>query len=184
MTIGIYRIFLPDGRSYIGQSCNVERRLREHRNNLNRGATKSPKLQSAWTKYGEAAFAFEVLETCDSDELTTREQWWMDNLGLPLLNTAPAAGSTRGLRQTEEQRKRRSETMRGKPQQRGYKISPEGRANIRIAHLGYKASDEQRSKISASLTGRAVSDATKAKIAVSLKKRYALGLPTGRRAKD
>ena len=76
---GIYQItLLLDGRCYIGQSGDIGRRWSEHRKVLRANGNKNPKLQSAWNKYGESAFAFTILEECEPSQLTEREQWWMD----------------------------------------------------------------------------------------------------------
>jgi hypothetical protein len=64
-------------------------------------------LHHAFTKYGEAAFVWALVEEVpkDRDALTVAEQWWMDVVGRGrLFNTAPAAGSNLGFRCTPEQR--------------------------------------------------------------------------------
>lgn len=74
MTCGIYSITCePTGRVYVGQSRNIEARWKYHRRDLNGGRSTSPVLQRAWTHHGQDAFAFNVIEECDPDELTVRE---------------------------------------------------------------------------------------------------------------
>ncbi len=70
--IGIYKITKKsNGKSYIGQSNNIERRFREHKYK-----TDLP-IDIAIQKYGADAFCFEVLEECDASKLDEREQYWI-----------------------------------------------------------------------------------------------------------
>ena len=117
-SIGIYRISLPDGRCYIGQSVNVEKRWNAHRSDLRRGVNHSPYFVRAWDKYGEAAFSFEIVEPYgDSNQpikewLSVREQHWMDSLNA-CFNGRPAAESMLGFRHSSETRQRIAEAARG-----------------------------------------------------------------------
>lgn len=47
-----------NGKKYIGQTVNINRRKRVHFNRLNNKNHHSPKLQMAWNKYGEDNFDF------------------------------------------------------------------------------------------------------------------------------
>jgi group I intron endonuclease len=86
--IGIYviRNRLTD-RQYIGSSADCERRWKQHRALLNRGAHPTPRLQAAWLRDGEVCFEFSVIEECASAELKDREQWWLDTVK-PFLSEA------------------------------------------------------------------------------------------------
>lgn len=76
---GIYQITCTvSGKSYVGSSRRIYRRWNEHSYLLRRGLHKSPRLQQAWNKHGEANFAFSVLEECAVNELFAREQHWID----------------------------------------------------------------------------------------------------------
>ena len=102
---------------------------------LRSGRHNSVLLQNAWNKYGEDAFAFEVLEEGDfeSDEqLRTKEGEWMGRFPR-LLNTAPVAESILGL-----------------------KRSPEAVEKMRLALTGQKRSDESRQRISVAQKLRAI----------------------------
>ena len=56
----IYRILcIPTGKSYIGQTIDINRRKHEHFSTLRRNKHENPKLQKAWNKYGEENFSFE-----------------------------------------------------------------------------------------------------------------------------
>lgn len=70
--IGIYKITkIENGKSYIGQSNNIERRFSEHKQK------KDIPIELAIQKYGEKAFSFEVLEECSLDDLDARERYWI-----------------------------------------------------------------------------------------------------------
>lgn len=73
--IGIYKITKKqNGKSYIGQSNNIERRFQEHRT---KGKTSRIPIDRAIEKYGIEAFTYEVIEECSLKELNSREQYWI-----------------------------------------------------------------------------------------------------------
>lgn len=74
--IGIYKITNKiNGKSYIGQSIDIKRRWREHRNS--EGLNTNP-LYLDFKKYGIKNFNFEILEICNVDELDDKEILWID----------------------------------------------------------------------------------------------------------
>lgn len=83
MSTGIYKITnLINGKMYIGQSVNIERRWRDERAAVNASYDHeyySPKCR-AMRKYGLENFSFEILEECASSELNQREKYWADTL--------------------------------------------------------------------------------------------------------
>jgi group I intron endonuclease len=96
---GVYAItHMQSGRQYIGSSVYMGRRWHAHRGALRKGLHYNLLLQRVWTKYGEKAFAFSVLETIENattDLLIEREQFHLDarrkalgNDGLNLRNEA------------------------------------------------------------------------------------------------
>lgn len=93
MKIGIYKITAPDGRIYIGQSCNLERRYNEHKSH---NAKLSPKLYKSYMKYGFINHRFEILvsyQTYDAKLLNISEQYYIDyyrNIGSEMLNSINA----------------------------------------------------------------------------------------------
>ena len=69
--IGIYKITNKlNGKSYIGQSIDIKRRWREHKNNI--GSNKNP-LYLDFQRYGIDNFSFEVLEKCEREKLDGKE---------------------------------------------------------------------------------------------------------------
>lgn len=76
--IGIYGIICnKNKRAYIGQSIDVVTRVRKHKEMLRRNVHHSYLLQRSWDKYGEDNFSFALLDLCDENELTEREEFWV-----------------------------------------------------------------------------------------------------------
>lgn len=74
--IGIYKITnKKTGKSYIGQSTNIERRLNEHKTV---GEKSRIPVDIAIKKYGKDSFIYEVIELCSIDELNIKEQYWIN----------------------------------------------------------------------------------------------------------
>lgn len=73
----IYRAYIEDGRSYIGQTVKkLQRRINEHKCN-----SKKPKFHfhNAIAKYGIDTFKWEVLQECESlEELNNAEVYWIN----------------------------------------------------------------------------------------------------------
>lgn len=73
--IGIYLIQnLSNNRVYIGQSNNVQRRIKEH---FCQSRLKDIPLDKAILKYGKDNFSWNLLEECSIEKLDEREQYWI-----------------------------------------------------------------------------------------------------------
>lgn len=133
---GIYVIKnVVDGKAYVGSSVDIAARWSKHRGGLLRGTHSNPHLLSAWRKYGESAFHFSVLLTCDVAELLEKEQIEITasrcanrEYGYNILSIA---GSPLGRKHSEETKRKISAIVKGR-----------------------KATDETRLKISLALKGR------------------------------
>lgn len=69
MISGIYVIYnLVNNKMYIGQSFDVETRLRKHKESLRRGTHYNDHLQKAFNKYGENSFFFKLVLECKESE--------------------------------------------------------------------------------------------------------------------
>lgn len=76
--IGIYKITnTKNGKSYIGQSVNVEMRLQQHKHALEKSA-KSWYFQARKESDNINDFTFEVLQECKLEELDELEEYWVD----------------------------------------------------------------------------------------------------------
>ena len=72
---GIYKITKKEnGKCYIGQSNDCERRFKEHQT---KGVSSRIPVDIAIQKYGKDAFTYEIIETCSIEELNQKEQYWI-----------------------------------------------------------------------------------------------------------
>jgi len=142
----IYRIRnLVDGKVYIGQAVNFEKRKSRHLWELRSGRHKNEHMQRAWLVHGESNFVFEVLEDgIPSGALVEAEQRHIDGHGsfdcAKGYNKAPVAGSNIGVKYSDDAKLRMSAAQRGRT-----------------------FTDEARKRISATLTGKVQSVETIAK---------------------
>lgn len=110
---GIYVITNSiNGKIYIGSSVNITERWYRHKRLLRRGIHHNKHLQSSWNKYGESEFVFKIIEECEIDNLTLREQHFLDILK-PQYNICPTAGSSLGWKHSEETKKHLSKIGMG-----------------------------------------------------------------------
>jgi len=178
--IGIYKITSPSNKVYIGQSINIERRLRYYK----RIACKEQiKIYNSLLKYGVDAHIFEVLELCDTEELNNRERHYQNlydsvanGLNLLYVKSEYFNGG-----HSDESKKKISDSLKGRTftDEHKYKIglsnsrriiSPETKEKHRVAGLGKKASPETIQKQILKRLGSKRSEETKKKMSESAKK--------------
>lgn len=76
--IGIYKITnVINGKVYIGQSSNVERRFSQHKSPYEQERFSEKPLYRAFKKYGIENFTFEILEECEISQLNEKEKFWI-----------------------------------------------------------------------------------------------------------
>lgn len=75
--IGIYKITNPNGRIYIGQSIDIEKRFRIYFQ-LNSKTKSQVKLYRSFLKHKVDAHIFEIIEECSIELLNLRERYWQD----------------------------------------------------------------------------------------------------------
>lgn len=142
---GIYKILNSiNGKFYIGSAVNFKKRWGWHIKDLRAKKHRNKYLENAWHIYGENAFEFSILEYCEKDELIKREQYWIDleNCVRPNgYNLAPKAGSSLGIKRSEETKELQRQIKIGK------KLSNEHRAKISAANKGRVFSEETKKKI-------------------------------------
>jgi group I intron endonuclease len=75
----IYKIRnVVNGKFYVGSTMDTRERFRTHRNKLRRSTHHCAHLQSAWNKYGEDCFVFEIVENIASSALLqAAEDVWL-----------------------------------------------------------------------------------------------------------
>ena len=110
MTSGIYKITnKANGKIYVGSSNDIEGRWYGHVKDLNNNKHHSKHLQRAWNKYGEASFAFEIIEILNNRGLLIEyEQFYLDLLEpfnkVVGYNICSTAGSSFGVRRSKKTR--------------------------------------------------------------------------------
>lgn len=163
MNGGVYEIVnAANGKRYVGSAVNFEKRCGVHRSQLNSNKHHSIALQRAWDKYGAHTFEFRLLLICEPKHLLMYEQRAIDSLA-PDYNMSPTAGSTLGVKFTQESRDKISKIHKGKT------ISPEHIAKVIAANTGRKMSQETKNKISAANLGRIKSEEECAAISARLR---------------
>ncbi|MDC3414278.1 GIY-YIG nuclease family protein [Terrihalobacillus insolitus] len=79
MNSGIYMIKnTKTNHVYIGQSVNLSRRIRRHKQELRDGIHKNDYLQKHYNKYGIDKYVYEIIESCPVEELDARECFWIN----------------------------------------------------------------------------------------------------------
>jgi group I intron endonuclease len=161
---GIYGWRCTDsGKWYVGQSVNIERRKSHHLHELRGGIHKNKHFQSSFTKYGEKAFEFHVLEEIPEDMLDVRERTWIvyfksteDKFGYNL-----ERGGHLNKQMSEKTKTKMSITRLG------YKLSAITKDRISKSNKGKHSephSIEHTNKIAESNRGKTRSPETRAKI--------------------
>lgn len=181
---GIYKITSPSGNIYIGQTGNFKARLNAYKR-ASKCSLNDSLINRSLKKYGYGAHSFLLIHELPQDvsggTLTTYEQIYLDQYketGHNLLNICLAAGSTRGIKASEETKRKLREARKKRifTKETGMRISlalkgrpksEETKRKLREVNLGKKASVE--TKIKMSLTrkgnyGKKLSEETKEKI--------------------
>lgn len=169
--IGIYKITSPNGRVYIGQSRNIEKRFKQYYRN---GCKGQIRLTRSFDKYGIKNHIFEIIEECGFNELNVKERYYQDLYDVidihKGMNCFLVRTEEKPYVMTEESRLKRSAAHKGKI------VSRETRNKMSKAHkgkihspeallkqkrtgkdhfcYGKKMSEEQKLKISISNKGR------------------------------
>lgn len=137
---GVYKLVTTGSDlCYVGSSKNIHKRVQEHFRRLRKGAHPNIHLQRAYNKYGQDSFGSAIIDTCESGDLVTKEQYWLDwhySRGLKLYNLTPTAYSQQGRKQTKEEIEKRRAKLTGR------KYPPEYGQAISKRMTGTKRSEE------------------------------------------
>jgi group I intron endonuclease len=156
MKTGVYLITnVVNGKIYIGSATkSFKRRWAEHKKTLRGSRHINRYLQRSWSKYGEPAFTFDVLEETAPDDAVAAEEFWINYfiyIGAELLNISryPTNG-TRGIKRgppSDAWRKEHSAKLKGRKANR----SPEHQAKI-LEHNKTRMNDALKEKLSTALS--------------------------------
>jgi group I intron endonuclease len=129
---GIYKITSPSGKTYIGQSINIEKRFKQYKR---LDCKKQPKLYNSLKKYNPKNHIFEVIEECSITQLNDKEVYWKlhynslkEGLNCELFDIGQGPRSSQvkdkisksmtGKKKTEEHKKNLSISKTGIPSKR------------------------------------------------------------------
>jgi group I intron endonuclease len=143
--IYIYKILNKiDNKFYIGSTCNIKKRWKQHINSLHQGKHHSIYLQRAWDKYGEINFIFSIIGSCSKKEAKEYEQYFLDtyksydyNIGY---NMNHKVDSRKGRPMSKEAiEKYKIKRKNQIPTNKGRVFSEEWIWNLSKSHIGQKS---------------------------------------------
>jgi group I intron endonuclease len=166
--IGIYKITNPNGKVYIGQSVDIEKRWYHYSKKDSRN---QPLLNRSLIKYGIENHNFETIEECTLEQLNEREIYWTHQYNaLHPQGLVLRAGGRSGHLSEEMKRKigdgNREKIVSNNTKQK-LSLSKMGNSNrlntthteitkqkMSMSHMGKKDSEETKLKKSLSAKGR------------------------------
>jgi len=164
--IGIYKITNKiNGKVYIGQSWNTEKRWKEHK--ANDKCTHNIHLYNAFQKYGIENFEFEIIRTFIEGGLTQLLLDFFENYYIKFYN---AMNNKKGYNKKEGgSNGKLSDESKNKiaKARKGKKESKETIEKRRLKLIGLKRSKESKENISKALSGRTLSEEHKKNIGIS-----------------
>lgn len=161
MKTGIYKILNKiTNKFYIGSAADIKSRWSKHRKMLRENWHDNKHLQSAWNKYGQENFLFEIVELCSKEELVKTEQkylnlyrCWNREIGY---NIAKIAGNTTGCFHTDESKLLISQNNKAGDEEvrlkmKAFWADPENRKYQSEKRKQFLSSKENRDKLSQSI---------------------------------
>lgn len=112
--IGIYKITSPSNRVYIGQSVDIKSRWESYKC---KNCKNQPKLYRSLNKYGVDKHKFEVIHSCEIEELNELERYYQefyDCIGKNGLNCILTKSKLAPRVVSEETKRKVSEKMKGR----------------------------------------------------------------------
>lgn len=152
MSVIYVRTNLINGKKYVGQAVDIERRQSDWNCLTQPYAGKA--INRARAKYGIDAFDFEILKECDDKELDFWEKYYIKELNTKVpygYNMTNGGEGMSGCPVSEETRKKMSEANKGKePWNKGKTniFSEETKRKISEAQKGKHFSEETKRKLS------------------------------------
>lgn len=173
--IGIYKITNPNGKIYIGQSINIEKRFDRYKTLQH--CKQQIKLYNSFLKYGVNNHIFEIIEECEIKDLNKRERYWQVfynvlinglNLKLTKSDSERYEISNDSKNKIKNTLKKYFDSLTQDEKSEIYGKSSRKRKGKIGNRRGCRLTEEQKKKISESNMGRKVSDATKEKIRMAM----------------
>lgn len=165
---GIYQIVNTiNNKRYIGQAQKIRTRNLKHKRLLQKKCHPNKHLQSAWNKYGADVFDFQVIEYCTIEELDEKERYYIykyqaNNKDFGY-NIRIECLTNRGLKWSEEQRRRMREVIETVPYYHNHTISEKTRQRCIEANRNRIWTEEERKQQSIRLKGTKVQDTSNMK---------------------
>lgn len=164
--IGIYKITnLVTGKSYIGQSVNIEKRFRQHLSDKAKGHGKL--FSEELKKYGKAAFSLQILQECSRSELTSLERKYIHEFQ-PEYNEV-----VHGSERSDEFKKKVSDGVKEWWTHLDTETADRIKKNLTGPAIGHEVSTETKEKLRAANLGKKQPKETIDKRRRSLEKRVA-----------
>lgn len=167
MICGIYKITNPIGKIYIGQSIDIDRRWRDHKQTLNN--KNKNKLIESFLEYGYNNHIFEIIEECKKEDLKDLERFYQDKYNVLYPNGLNLKLTGTNLKSPVLH----SDYLNKMITNNSNRItSEETRRKLSIASKGRTMSPEAREKIRQFNIGRIVTPEVRLKISITLKNKY------------
>ena len=147
--IVIYKIasILKPNRFYIGSAVNYDNRVKRHIYELKRQNHKNKILQNHFNKY-ENDLQFSIIEILENkSDLIAKEQFYIDLLK-PTFNICKIAGSSLGVKRSDEFKLKISIAKTGKKHRQICNVEKSIRQTGKQRKKGYKHSEAAKLKIS------------------------------------
>lgn len=162
-TCGIYLITNTiNDKVYVGQSIDIERRIREYKNRYGKKEGEKQLIIRAMLKYGFEKFDHKILEECSREELNDKEIFWIDKYDcISPKGYNLKSGGTQNCYYSEDTKKKMSDGRKGdKHWNYGKHHSEETRVKIAYTNggensywFGREITDEHRESLSRSKSG-------------------------------
>ena len=173
-----------NGKKYVGQAVNIERRQREWKYLSFRYGGKA--INNARAKYGIDAFDFEILKECEDEEMNKWEMYYIKELNTKVpngYNMTDGGDGVKGCHISEEHKKKISTKLKGKhlseehkkkigKANKGKKRSEEYKNNLSVLYRGRSITEETRKKMSEKAKGKKVTEETRKKLSENHKGKY------------
>lgn len=162
---GVYAfVNLLDGSRYVGQSLDIDKRRKDHLSRLRAGKHSNRRFQRAFSRDGEAAFAFVVLCHCRPADLNSAEQYYLADMR-GLYNFSPVAQANGAGKRDKEARANIAAAVRA-ARVADPAITERQAASLRAAYL---ANPELRILAAKGSTGRVHSEGERVRRSISVK---------------